>query len=322
MSGEVVVSFIIPTFKQTDLLRRCVMSILGQSMPHVEVIVVDNGSTVNVKDYLRDISDSRLRIVRLDRNVFLCKAINFGFTHASGMYIATINDDAWISHEWALNAMKRFEQLPELGSLASLVLMEADTSQIDSAGNGVSAIGMASNLSWGRPVSALSRQTEMVLGPSSSCAVYRRSALEKVGLLDAKFTAYYEDVDLSLRLQLAGYVCIFEPSCIAWHRRGATIRSRFRSAYLIERNRVWTIGKNFPGPVLRRYGWRIAMSILRPTPIAGGSPFSAFILGRAVSIIGLLWIYKSRRQIQANATVAASQIEALMRSGDPFVCRL
>jgi GT2 family glycosyltransferase len=67
-------------------------------------------------------------------------------------------------------------------------------------------------------------QPESVDAASGSSAFYRRSALERVGLLPGDFGSYFEDVDLSLRLRRAGYIVRFAPTSIVWHTGSASHR--------------------------------------------------------------------------------------------------
>jgi GT2 family glycosyltransferase len=86
--------------------------------------------------------------------------------------------------------------------------------------------------------------------------VYRRAAVEAAGGFDERFFAYLEDVDLGLRLRLAGWTCRYEPA-VARHAGGGSGAALSRgSAQLVARNTVWLVARSFParwlGPVLYR----------------------------------------------------------------------
>ncbi|EKD76002.1 MAG: hypothetical protein ACD_43C00261G0004, partial [uncultured bacterium] len=67
-----------------------------------------------------------------------------------------------------------------------------------------------------------------------NCFVLRTSALDKIGLLDEKFFAYYEEADWCRRAQQAEYACAIVPSAIITHAKAGSWRT-----YLITRNMIW-----------------------------------------------------------------------------------
>jgi len=88
------ISVIIPVYNRENLVTSCIESILKQTYEHREIIVVDDGSTDNtlnvVKQYQNDI-----KIIHI-KNGGSSAARNAGLNHASGDYIAYIDsDDTW-----------------------------------------------------------------------------------------------------------------------------------------------------------------------------------------------------------------------------------
>lgn len=51
--------------------------------------------------------------------------------------------------------------------------------------------------------------------------MYRSGIFDEIGYFDEDFFAYYEDVDFSFRMQLAGYKCFYNPKAVCYHKRGA-----------------------------------------------------------------------------------------------------
>jgi hypothetical protein len=84
------------------------------------------------------------------------------------------------------------------------------------------------------------------VGYVSGCLMYmRRDAIEKIGLLDEDlFPMYYEDSDWQYRAHIKGLKSIFEPSCLAIHSEGTTVRkSKFNKMKIVETNREKFINK-------------------------------------------------------------------------------
>ena len=91
-----LVSVIIPTYNRVDLLRRSVSSVLSQTHHHLDVMVVDDGSTEDVKEVMSEFDDPRLSYHRLDKNRGSAAARNWGISHSNGQYIAFLDsDDDW-----------------------------------------------------------------------------------------------------------------------------------------------------------------------------------------------------------------------------------
>lgn len=112
MCREETISVIVPIFKVEALLPRCVDSILNQTYPHLEVILVDDGSP-DGSGKLCDayaVQDPRVRVIH-KTNGGLSSARNAGLDVASGEYIAFADSDDWLipeAYEWMLDAMKRY----------------------------------------------------------------------------------------------------------------------------------------------------------------------------------------------------------------------
>lgn len=90
---------------------------------------------------------------------------------------------------------------------------------------------------------------------SLGCALLRREALETAGLLDDLFFMYCEDVDLSWRMRLKGYRCIYEPAAAYEHFTGDPGRSTRNEIYYAFRNQYFL--RRIYGSPLRAEGYRI-----------------------------------------------------------------
>lgn len=96
------ISVILPVYNGASLILRAVQSVLSQTYSHLELIVVDDGSTDNTLQQLSTVSDPRLRVIS-QPNQGVAVARNFGFQQATGDYIAFIDaDDCWLKHKLAV----------------------------------------------------------------------------------------------------------------------------------------------------------------------------------------------------------------------------
>ena len=90
----ITISVVMPTYN-TDIsyLKEAVDSILNQTFQDFEFIIIDDGSTNNSVEYLKSLSDSRIRIIRNEKNIGITKSLNIGFREAKGKYIARMDAD-------------------------------------------------------------------------------------------------------------------------------------------------------------------------------------------------------------------------------------
>lgn len=94
------VSVIIPAFNIQDYIERCLLSVINQSLKDIEIIVVDDGSTDNTANIIKNISkiDNRIKFIKKN-NGGVNSARKIGLEKAIGEYILFIDGDDWIETE-------------------------------------------------------------------------------------------------------------------------------------------------------------------------------------------------------------------------------
>ena len=96
MASENLVSVVIPTYNHADFLRQALQSVIDQTYPHWEAIVVDNHSTDHTDEVLRAFPDPRIRVIRIHNNRVIAASRNRGIAEANGKYVAFLDsDDTW-----------------------------------------------------------------------------------------------------------------------------------------------------------------------------------------------------------------------------------
>src|ERR1700759_5182615 len=93
-----LVSVVIPTFNRRHLILRALQSVVEQTYPHLEVIVVDDASTDGTVEFLESKHfNVPLRVIRIEQNSGPSAARNKGIACASGKYVALLDsDDYWL----------------------------------------------------------------------------------------------------------------------------------------------------------------------------------------------------------------------------------
>ena len=119
LSGPLV-SVVIATYDRAVLVLRAVASALAQSETRLEVIVVIDGPNAAIVNALQTVSDPRLRIVKLPRNVGPAGARNRGFVEATAPWVALLDDDdEWLPDKLRIQldlATASAARLPIVGS--------------------------------------------------------------------------------------------------------------------------------------------------------------------------------------------------------------
>ena len=100
---EPLISVVIPTYRRSDLVRRAVQSVLRQTYTSFEIIVVIDGMDDGTRDCLDQLGDSRIRVLETGRNQGPAEARNYGVRHATGDYVALLDDD----DEWTKQKLER-----------------------------------------------------------------------------------------------------------------------------------------------------------------------------------------------------------------------
>lgn len=88
-----LVSIIITTYNRKNLLVRCIESVLSQTYKNLEIIIVDDCSSDGTYEYLLEMNDGRIKILRNLENSGSNYSRNIGFKKSSGEFIAFLDDD-------------------------------------------------------------------------------------------------------------------------------------------------------------------------------------------------------------------------------------
>ena len=129
-----LVSVILPTRDRAELLPRAVASVLAQTHPNWELVIVDDGSEDDTGTVIDGLTDPRIRCIRA-RGAGVCAARNLGLQQAQGALIAYLDDDNVMHPDWLKSVVWGFEQRPQSDVLYGAFIVD-DTARIDGKGCG------------------------------------------------------------------------------------------------------------------------------------------------------------------------------------------
>lgn len=251
-----MVSVVVVNWNRRDLTRACLRSLAAQRGVDLEVVVVDNGSVDGSVEMIEAEFAAKgaavpLRLIRNAENVGFCAANNQAMALCQGEFIALLNNDAEAEPDWLAALRGAFHGRPAVGMAASKILVHEDPTRIDKAGHLIYLDGQNRGRGTGERDQGQYDAVAEVLWPDGCAAMYRRSLLEQLGGFDEDFFAYADDAELGLRARIAGWQCLYIPTAVVRHHRGATLGvASARRLELIERNRVLLAAKLFPWSLL------------------------------------------------------------------------
>lgn len=226
------VSLIVPTRDRLDLLRTCVESLLAYTdWPTLEVLIIDNDSReLETLAYLRALeAEQRARVVPWPGPFDFAGMNNAAATAARGDLLAFVNNDVEAFQPNWLRLMAAEALRPEVGAVGAKLLDADGLIQHGGIVLGTGG-GMATHAHRFFPGDApgdLMRlaATHRVSAVTAACLVVEAAKFADVGGFDAEnFAVDFNDVDLCLRLEAAGWRTLMVPQAVLHHREAASRR--------------------------------------------------------------------------------------------------
>ena len=231
-------SVIVPTLGG-ERLERMLASVAG---PEHETIVIDNGSGGEVARICAGLES--VAVIALERNVGYTRAINLGARKARGDRLVLLNDDCICDPGFVEAITAPLDPAAGVVMTAGVMRDWHDRSLIDSAGMELDRTLLVFDYLNGEPVSRLAEGVADPIGPSAAAAGFDRATFLSVGGFDERLFAYWEDVDLVLRLRRLGLRCALAPAAIGDHEHSATLGSgSARKNYLMGYGRGYLLRK-------------------------------------------------------------------------------
>ena len=184
MVEKPLVSIVTPSYNQASYLEAAMLSVLEQSYPYIEYLVIDGGSTDDSVELITQ-HTGKLAYWVSEPDRGQTDAINKGFARANGKYLAWLNADDLLNPTAVGEAVDFLENHPEVG------MVYGDADYIDPRGRVVGRFPAAQT--------GYSARRRGYVDNTQQTAFWRRVLWQRVGPLDPSFT-FAMDYDLWMRL--------------------------------------------------------------------------------------------------------------------------
>lgn len=312
------VAVVVVNFKGIEDTISCLTSLEKQTFTNFTIVAVENGSNDTSVDEFRKFEKKygdKIHTIYNVQNTGFTGGVNTGISWALEQGyegIILLNNDAIVEPNW-IEELVEAQASKKSGITTGLLLHEhGDT--IDSTGDWYS--------SWGLPFprnrddkADNAPKAEYVFSATGGGSLYTAALLKDVGLFDNVLFAYYEDIDISFRAQLAGWKIFYTPKAVAYHKQGATTKRMPGgfAVYQTFKNLPVVFLKNVPTGLLFSIGIRFwfAYFLMLGNAIKNGNGKMG-VKGYFKSIGLLSHTLRERRRVQASRRVSIDYIKSLL----------
>lgn len=310
------IAVVVPNWNGRKIILPCLKSLESQTQ-NSDVIVVDNGSTDGSAEIIRQNFPSVV-LIELDKNYGFAGGVNAALRRVLNnnyQYVALLNNDAVADKEWVGQLKLALDKHPQVGIVASKIL--------DAKGNKIDGTGDMYSI-WGTPFPRGRGETDngqydafdkrKVLAASGGACMYRVALLRKIGLFDERYFAYYEDVDISLRAQLAGWGVRYNPYAVVWHKGQATSgKIKDFQHYHMLKNYFYLYVKNMPGVLFWKYLITASIGFLgRTITLLGHGKFKIVFTALLAIVLNKPRLVWDRHNIQKYRKIGIAEFDSLL----------
>jgi GT2 family glycosyltransferase/glycosyltransferase involved in cell wall biosynthesis len=209
----------------------------------LDLIMVDNGSSDGSIEYVDRFFPS-VRVLVNDENNY-ARALNRGIAAAKGEYIGFVNNDLTVDAGWLQALVDLLEGNQAAGGAAGKILFK--NGRINSVGHRALPDFYFEDVGFDEEDRGqYDAPRDIEVGLCGAAALYRKTCLEDVGLIDEDFVMYCEDVEYGARARRRGWKFLYSPTAIAHHEYRGSSRGTSLTEYYCNRNRFLYLAKHVP----------------------------------------------------------------------------
>jgi hypothetical protein len=307
------IDIVVCNYKNKELTAKCLDSLLDSTYIDYNIILVDDHSPDDSVDYFRRHYPG-ITVIENKANLGPAAARNKGIDSGRAEYVVTMDNDAVLSKTWLAEMVRLMDSNGNVGQAVGKILFAGMPEKIAAAGGSILFRGKGYDIGIGAESSDPKyNQRRQVLYACSASMIIRRSVLEKIGGFCEKYYHGYEDTDLSLRVNIAGYQVVYQPNSVSYHGLSVTVNKTIgnkRTGYLWMRNRLLIMLRNYPALLLIRslplnIRFNIAHCLRQPADL---QPFMKSLVS---IIINSFDIFHARMRNSRLKKISNNQLEQL-----------
>lgn len=203
------VSLLVPCYNEGENVRETIEYLLQQQYPNFEIIAINDGSKDNTLEILHELADlhPRLRVINLASNQGKAVGLRTAALLSNSDFLIGIDGDALLAPNATAWIVKHFIENPQVGAVTGNPRIRNRSTLLGKiqVGEFSAIVGM---------IKRAQRAYGHVFTISGVIAGFRKSALHEVGYWSPDMVT--EDIDISWKLQLAGWSIRFEPNALCW----------------------------------------------------------------------------------------------------------
>jgi GT2 family glycosyltransferase len=238
-----LVSVIVVTYNSRDYIDQCLDSVMDSAYPNIEIIVVDNNSSVGTDEHV-GAKYPAVTLVQNATNMRFAIGANIGIKKSHGELIFLLNPDAWIEGNCIKELVKKASENTKIG-LVGCKIFRPDHF-LESAGGAIKISGVTVLNGNRKPDTGAFNAPVEVDFISGTAMAITHDALSQLGLLDPFFHFYYEETDFCWRAHRAGFKVWYTPTAVAHHHGGKSTHAGEWRDEQLEKSRVVFVLINYP----------------------------------------------------------------------------
>jgi hypothetical protein len=304
------VAIVVVTHQSSDHLAALVQALLPQLREDDELTIVDNASTDGTAQLARSLSE-RAQIIEAGANLGFAGGCHVGAESTQAPLLLFLNPDSQPQPECLQRLRSAAAEHFDWGAWQAAVLLDGE--RINSSGGVIHYLGLGWAGDCERPISALPEEDREIPFPSGAAMVVRRSAWERLDGLDREYFLYGEDLDLGLRLWLAGCRVGLVPGARVTHSYEFDKGSS--KWFWLERNRWRTVLSVYPTTLLVLLAPALLAAELGLLAVAARQGWlRAKLRAQAAVIAGLPVTLARRRRVQRSRRAGAAEFAGHLTS--------
>lgn len=241
-----LVSVIIVNWNGRRYLEDCLGSLAKSTYRNIEIFFVDNASTDDSVSYVKE-KFPGINIIENLRNLGFAEGHKVAYKKAKGEAILLLSTDTIIKENALEELMKMLYSERNIGAVQPKLLMYPEKNLIDSIGSFFLLTGLLYH--YGREKDhrqPIYNKPMEVFSAKGACILLKKEVLEKTGLFDKDYFAYFEETDLCQRIWLSSYRVVYAPKAVVYHKGGGASGQMVPSYIQFHsfKNRICTYLKN------------------------------------------------------------------------------